>query len=101
MQRALMSLLVVLILGGGAFVAYLVFFDQKKGPRVELPANPVKMDEGGRMNQPAADPGKGAAGTIALGNLAPDIEGQDVDGKVFKLSDYRGKVVALDFWGFW
>ena len=29
---------------------------------------------------------------------APDIEGQDQGGKRFKLSDYRGKVVLLDFW---
>jgi hypothetical protein len=32
---------------------------------------------------------------------APEIEGTDQDGKSFKLSDYRGKVVLLDFWGNW
>lgn len=32
------------------------------------------------------------------GKLAPDIEGQDQDGRQFKLSDYRGKVVLLYFW---
>ena len=32
---------------------------------------------------------------------APDIAGEDMDGVSFKLSDYRGKVVVLDFWGFW
>ncbi len=36
-----------------------------------------------------------------VGNLAPEIRGQDVDGVAFKLSDYRGKVVLLDFWGDW
>jgi peroxiredoxin len=30
--------------------------------------------------------------------VAPDIEGEDQDGVRFKLSDYRGKVVLLDFW---
>jgi peroxiredoxin len=35
---------------------------------------------------------------LAIGCAAPEIEGQDVDGKPFKLSDYRGKVVLLDFW---
>jgi peroxiredoxin len=35
---------------------------------------------------------------LAVGKQAPDIEGQDQDGKQFKLSDYRGKVVLLDFW---
>jgi len=36
-----------------------------------------------------------------VGNQAPEIIGEDVDGKKFKLSDYRGKVVLLDFWGDW
>ena len=38
---------------------------------------------------------------LAIGKVAPDIEGEDVDGKKFKLSDYRGKVVVIDFWGDW
>jgi len=38
---------------------------------------------------------------VAVGKVAPDIEGPDIDGEVFKLSDYRGKVVMLDFWGDW
>lgn len=29
---------------------------------------------------------------------APEIVGVDADGKNFQLSDYRGKVVLLDFW---
>ena len=35
------------------------------------------------------------------GKIAPDFESEDVEGNSFKLSDYRGKVVVLDFWGFW
>jgi hypothetical protein len=35
---------------------------------------------------------------LRVGKEAPDIEGEDQDGKRFKLSDYRGKVVLLDFW---
>jgi hypothetical protein len=38
---------------------------------------------------------------LAVGKTAPEIEGVDVDGVTFKLSDYRGKVVMLDFWGHW
>jgi cytochrome oxidase Cu insertion factor (SCO1/SenC/PrrC family) len=38
---------------------------------------------------------------LAIGMEAPEIEGDDLDGKSFKLSDYRGKVVMLDFWGDW
>jgi hypothetical protein len=38
---------------------------------------------------------------LAIGKTAPDIVGDDLDGKPFKLSDYRGKVVVIDFWGNW
>ena len=38
---------------------------------------------------------------LQVGCTAPDIAAKDVDGVDFKLSDYRGKVVLLDFWGFW
>ena len=37
---------------------------------------------------------------LSVGKDAPDIEGEDQEGKRFKLSDYRGKVVLLDFWSY-
>ena len=39
--------------------------------------------------------------SLKIGGPAPEIDGQDLDGVKFKLSDYRGKVVMLDFWGYW
>jgi hypothetical protein len=38
---------------------------------------------------------------LAVGKLAPELVGQDSDNKDFKLQDYRGKVVVLDFWARW
>jgi thiol-disulfide isomerase/thioredoxin len=38
---------------------------------------------------------------LSVGNQAQEIEGEDLSGKKFKLSDYRGKVVVLDFWANW
>jgi hypothetical protein len=38
---------------------------------------------------------------LGKGQLAPEIEGEDAEGRRFKLSDYRGKVVLLDFWATW
>ena len=38
---------------------------------------------------------------LGIGKPAPEIEGEDIDGVKFKLSDYRGKVVVIDFWGDW
>jgi peroxiredoxin len=38
---------------------------------------------------------------LMLGREAPDIVGKDLDGVEFRLSDYRGKVVAIVFTGQW
>ncbi len=38
---------------------------------------------------------------LRIGKVAPEIVGADIDGVEFKLSDYRGKVVVIDFWGDW
>jgi len=36
---------------------------------------------------------------MSIGNPAPEIEGVDLDGQPMRLSDYRGKVVLVYFWG--
>jgi cytochrome oxidase Cu insertion factor (SCO1/SenC/PrrC family) len=68
---------------GGALLALLV-----------LPALWARDDnkEKGKPHDPSM---------LQVGRVAPDIEGEDIDGEKFKLSDYRGKVVLLDFWGHW
>ena len=38
---------------------------------------------------------------FSIGSQALEIEGKDLDGEAFRLSDYKGKVVFLDFWGDW
>lgn len=53
---------------------------------------------------PAAtgDPGKsGRAEGIQVGNLAPDFALQDANGRTVRLSDYRGKVVLVEFSAMW
>jgi hypothetical protein len=37
---------------------------------------------------------------LRVGQVIPDFERTDQDGVRFKLSDYRGRIVLLDFWGF-
>src|SRR5262245_57391994 len=36
-----------------------------------------------------------------VGNLCPEVAGFDPDDKPVKLSDYKGKVVLIDFWATW
>jgi thiol-disulfide isomerase/thioredoxin len=38
---------------------------------------------------------------LAAGKPAPEISGEDTEGTKFNLSDYKGKVVLLSFWGTW
>ena len=37
----------------------------------------------------------------AIGQMAIDFEQADVNGKMVKLSDFRGKYVLIDFWASW
>jgi hypothetical protein len=38
---------------------------------------------------------------LSVGCVAPEIEGVDANGRAMKLSDYRGKVALVDFFGDW
>lgn len=38
---------------------------------------------------------------LNIGDYAPDFEFKNKDGKTVKLSDFKGKVVLIDFWASW
>ena len=38
---------------------------------------------------------------LVVGGIAPEIDAQDLEGTRMKLSDHRGKVVMVVFWGSW
>ena len=38
---------------------------------------------------------------FALGMVAPEIVGADLDGVPLRLSDYRGRILLVNFWGDW
>ncbi len=46
-------------------------------------------------------PPEGKVGLLQIGVTAPDFSATDAAGQPVKLSDYRGKVVILDFWATW
>jgi peroxiredoxin len=61
----------------------------------------VKSPRRGRPLSEIARSGLHDLRHLSLGQIAPEIEGTDADGKAFKLSDYRGKIVVLTFSGNW
>jgi thiol-disulfide isomerase/thioredoxin len=38
---------------------------------------------------------------LAVGRIAPELTGEDIDGKPLRLREYRGKVVLVSFWATW
>lgn len=79
--------------------------DENKEKYVELFNTVVANYEDVRFrDRPIAKMAEGALFEIehlTVGATVPDIEAEDLDGKPFKLSEYRGKVVMLSFWGDW
>jgi thiol-disulfide isomerase/thioredoxin len=79
----------------------------EKSPKAEHKALLLKSQRQLAELHPTTIEGKRAKGAVfqaehlQIGMTAPDVSTTDVDGAAFKLSDYRGKVVAIVFWGFW
>lgn len=61
---------------------------QKEFPETEA----ARKLAGGKTAAPAS---------LGPGSKAPEFAGKDADGAEIKLSDFQGRVVLLDFWGFW
>jgi len=38
---------------------------------------------------------------VGVGQAAPDIDGEDMEGQRLHLAEYKGKVVVLHFWANW
>jgi cytochrome oxidase Cu insertion factor (SCO1/SenC/PrrC family) len=53
------------------------------------------------ISNPAAATTSASMQAPIVGSLAPDFELETVDGDTIRLSDLRGKVVALNFWATW
>lgn len=73
--------------------------DEYQAARAKLLAIAGKVEDKGLVGQinGAIDERE----KFGIGCTAPDIAGVDLDGVAFKLSDYKGKVIFLDFWGDW
>jgi peroxiredoxin len=69
--------------------------DEDRPPAALMMAAAIIKPMGGA---PAAAP---KTATLGAGAFAPDFAMQDVNGREVKLSDFKGKVVILDFWATW
>jgi peroxiredoxin len=67
----------------------------------ELPYDPTFVSKDGKTLAEVARTDLRRLRNLTVGHEAPDIEGRDVDGNSFKLSQYRGRVVLLTFSGNW
>ncbi|MBU1821547.1 MAG: AhpC/TSA family protein [Bacteroidetes bacterium] len=59
-------------------------------PEIRKSANGRKIEEMIRSKESAA-----------VGAMAYDFSGLDIDGRAIRLSDFRGSYVLVDFWGSW
>lgn len=59
----------------------------------------VKEIPAGNNSAPAVN--KETTSTVDNSNKAPDFTLTDTDGKTISLSEFRGKVVIIDFWATW
>ena len=67
----------------------------------EVSSDYSDVKQGRRQLSEAADAELFEIRRLVIGQVAPEIEGEDIDEAPMKLTDYRGKVVVLDFWGHW
>ncbi len=65
---------------------------------------PLEMPTGGMGGDEGDEEGDGeeaVSAKVRVGDTAPAWSLKDADGKEWKLSDLKGKVVVLDFWATW
>lgn len=98
------------------FVAFLLFVSgcttSKETPQ-ERPQDQVNEPQNGDTDKPSQDKGdsqnsaspqdilKGKYYFVEINKPMEDFEAEDLNGNKIKLSDYKGKIIFLNFWATW
>lgn len=99
----------ILFLGGGALL-YSILADKADNKQLQNLANLPKGETAAPGTAESENQATKASETASEEQketrdprveLAPDFEFYDQEGKVYKLSDFRGKPVVLNFWASW
>jgi peroxiredoxin len=104
--RGISSLVLAILLEAGttrdeAEVVRLLNACLKEYKDVAIEGGMLGEDAEGKLVGDLAGPLLHKVHCLSVGKTPPEITGQDVEGKAFKLSDYQGKVVLLDFFADW
>ncbi|HEY8394769.1 MAG TPA: TlpA disulfide reductase family protein [Thermaerobacter sp.] len=94
---AILLMAIVLLFGGSL---------RPQEPVAPAPGTPLPAPTGQAGEPGDQAPGDTGATTgpfapVVVGSRAPDFELKDLNGRTVRLSDYRGKVVFLNFWASW
>ncbi|HZV12533.1 MAG TPA: TlpA disulfide reductase family protein [Candidatus Kapabacteria bacterium] len=77
-----------------ALIGFLVFYASKNQKKPDSPAN-------GDMPANASDSASSSSAPSMADSSAPDFDLKDSSAHDVRLSDYKGKVVIVDFWATW
>jgi peroxiredoxin len=91
--------MVGIVVGGGAHVAEGIGnLLLRAGVKLAADDMPKKVWTAAETKPPVPE---AKVEMIKVGAAAPDFPATDLNGKAVKLSDFRGKIVILDFWATW
>ena len=101
-MKSSMAAMTVAYLAMGGQQQFLDFYKSTfEKLKSDHPAAAVTNEFGGWISQIEQKAALANAGPVQVGKPVPDISLPSPDGKVYTLSDLKGKVVLIDFWASW